>query len=44
MAKIPVSVLGPGAAGQEFMEAIPENHPDFEIVEIRGHSTAGKLL
>jgi len=42
--KIPVCILGPGAAGQEFMEAIPENHPDFEIAEIRGHSTAGKLL
>jgi len=44
MAKIPVSLFGSGAAGIEFVEAIPPEHPDFEIVEVRGHSSAGKLV
>jgi len=44
MAKIPVSLFGSGAAGIEFIDAIPPEHPDFEMVEVRGHSSAGKLV
>lgn len=43
MIKIPVALFGTGAAALEFIECL-DNHPDFELVEIYGNTSAGKLV